>query len=116
VGVSLIATFAAREIFVSSMALIFKITDSKDNLNESLVSAMRQAKIGDTDKPMFTTSTIAGLIIFFVFALQCISTIAITKKETGGWRIPILQLLIYSGLAYFFAFIVVNGLQIAGVS
>jgi ferrous iron transport protein B len=116
VGVSLIATFAAREIFVSSMALIFKITDSKENLNESLVNAMRQAKIGDTNKPMFTTSTIAGLIIFFVFALQCISTIAITKKETGGWRIPILQLFIYSGLAYFFAFIVVNGLQIAGVS
>ena len=116
VGVSLIATFAAREIFVSSMALIFKITDSDENLNESLVNEMRQAKIGDTDKPMFTTSTIAGLIIFFVFALQCISTIAITKKETGGWRIPILQLFIYSGLAYFFAFIVVNGLQIAGVS
>jgi ferrous iron transport protein B len=116
VGVSLIATFAAREIFVSSMALIFKITDSKDNLNESLVSAMRQAKIGDSNKPMFTTSTIAGLIIFFVFALQCISTIAITKKETGGWRIPILQLFIYSGLAYFFAFIVVNGLQLSGVS
>lgn len=116
VGVSLIATFAAREIFVSSMALIFKITDSKDNLNESLISAMRQARIGESDKYMFTTSTIAGLIIFFMFALQCISTIAITKKETGGWRIPILQLFIYSGLAYFFAFVVVNGLQFLGVN
>jgi ferrous iron transport protein B len=116
VGVSLIATFAAREIFVSSMALIFKVTDTDDNLDESLITAMRQAKIGESDKPMFTTSTIAGLIIFFVFALQCISTIAITKKETGGWRIPILQLFIYSGLAYLFAFVVVNGLQFIGVS
>jgi ferrous iron transport protein B len=114
VGVSLIATFAAREIFVSSMALIFKITDSDENLNESLINAMRQAKTGG--KPMFTTSTVAGLIIFFMFALQCISTIAITRKETGGWRIPMLQLFIYSGLAYFIAFVTVNGLQFLGVN
>jgi ferrous iron transport protein B len=116
VGVSLIATFAAREIFVSSMALIFKITDNNDNLNESLVSAMRNAKIGKTDKPLFTISSTVGLIVFFVFAMQCISTIAITKKETGGWRIPILQVVVYSGLAYLFTFIVVNGLQLVGVN
>lgn len=116
VGVSLIATFAAREIFVSSMALIFKITDNEDNLNESLVSAMRNAKIGKTDKPLFTVSSTVGLIVFFVFAMQCISTIAITKKETGGWRIPILQVVVYSGAAYLFTFIVVNGLQLVGVN
>lgn len=116
VGVSLIATFAAREIFVSSMALIFKITDTDDNLNESLINAMRQARKGDSNIPMFTTSTVAGLIIFFVFALQCISTIAITKKETGGWRIPAFQLLIYSGLAYVFSLGVVNGLQFLGIN
>jgi ferrous iron transport protein B len=98
------------------MALIFKITDNDENLNESLVSAMRNAKIGKTDKPLFTISSTVGLIVFFVFAMQCISTIAITKKETGGWRIPILQLVVYSGLAYLFTFIVVNGLQLVGVN
>lgn len=116
VGVSLIATFAAREVFVSSMALIFKITEEGDNINESLVSAMREAKIQNTDKPLFTTATITGLIVFFIFALQCISTIAITRKETGGWRIPILQIVLYTGMAYLFAFLTVNGLYIFGVS
>lgn len=115
VGVSLIATFAAREVFVSSMALIFKITEEGDNINESLVSAMREAKIQNTDKPLFTTATITGLIVFFIFALQCISTIAITRKETGGWRIPVLQIILYTGMAYLFAFLTVNGLYIFGV-
>ncbi|MFA5012246.1 MAG: ferrous iron transport protein B [Ignavibacteria bacterium] len=115
VGVSLIATFAAREVFVSSLALIFKITAEGDNINESLVNAMRDAKYGDTDKKLFTTATTTGLIIFFVFALQCISTIAITRKETGGWRIPILQVVFYTGLAYLFTFLTVNGLRIIGI-
>jgi ferrous iron transport protein B len=76
---------------------------------------MRKAKIEKTEKNLFTTSTIAGLIVFFIFALQCISTIAISKKETGSWRIPSLQVLIYSSLAYVFAFITVNGLKAFGV-
>lgn len=116
VGVSLIATFAAREVFVSSMALIFKITGDGDELNESLVSAMREAKYGDTERPLFTTATATGLIVFFVFAMQCISTIAITRKETGGWRIPILQVVFYSGAAYLFTFLTVNGLNLIGIN
>jgi ferrous iron transport protein B len=115
IGVSLIATFAAREVFVSSLALIFKVTDEKEDLQTSIIGAMRKAKIEKTEKNLFTTSTIAGLIVFFIFALQCISTIAISKKETGSWRIPSLQVLIYSSLAYVFAFITVNGLKAFGV-
>lgn len=116
VGVSLIATFAAREVFVSSLALIFKITGDGDNINESLVNAMREAKYGGTGRPLFTTATTTGLIVFFVFALQCISTIAITRKETGGWRIPILQIVFYSGIAYLFTFLTVNGLNLLGIN
>jgi ferrous iron transport protein B len=115
IGVSLIATFAAREVFVSSLALIFKVTDEEENLQASIIEAMRKAKISETGKDLFTTSTIAGLIVFFIFALQCISTIAISKKETGSWRIPSFQVIIYSSLAYVFAFITVNGLKVFGV-
>jgi ferrous iron transport protein B len=118
IGVALIASFAAREVFVSSMALIFKVTDSgdEDSFQASLLNAMRDARIDSTGEKLFTTSTIIGLIIFFVFALQCMSTIAVSRKETGGWRIPILQLIMFTSIAYLFTFIAVNGLKALGIS
>ncbi|MBL7128287.1 MAG: ferrous iron transport protein B [Ignavibacteria bacterium] len=115
IGVSIITTFAAREVFVSSMAMIFKVTDTEGDLRTSIVDAMKNAKIKDTNKKLFTTSTVIGLIVFFVFALQCISTIAVSKKETGGWRLPILQLVIFTTMAYVLTFITVNGLKLFGV-
>lgn len=116
VGVSLIAAFAAREVFVSSLALIFKVTSDEDTLQESIIESMRQAEIGDTGQKLFTTATIAGLIVFFIFALQCLSTVAVSRKETGGWRIPVLQVIIFTGTAYIFTFITVNGLHAIGIN
>ncbi len=115
IGVSIITTFAAREVFVSSLAMIFKVTDTGGDLRTSIVDAMKNAKIKNTNERLFTTSTVIGLIVFFVFALQCISTIAVSKKETGGWRLPILQLVIFTSLAYILTFITVNGLKLFGV-
>jgi ferrous iron transport protein B len=115
IGVSLIATFTAREVFVSSLALILKVTDSGEDLQKSIINQMNQAKIESTGSKMFTTSTTIGLIVFFVFALQCISTIAIIKKETGGWKIPIIQVLTFTSVAYILTFIVVNGLRFMGI-
>jgi ferrous iron transport protein B len=114
IGVSLISAFVAREVFVSSLALIFRVTGDEETLRDSILHSMRNAKIGNTDQKLFTTSTILGLIVFFVFAMQCISTIAVAKKETGHWRIPILQILIFSGFAYVATFITVNGLRLIG--
>lgn len=116
VGVSLVATLAAREVFVSSLALIFKITDTGEDIQDSLLDSMRNATIGDTGKKLFTTATSIGLIVFFVFALQCISTIAIVKKETGSWKIPALQLVLFTGIAYVMTFITVNGLRLIGIN
>ncbi len=117
VGVSLIAAFAAREVFVSSLALIFKVTDdNSDNFQNSMIKAMRQAEIEGTGKKLFTTSTIIGLVVFFIFALQCLSTVAVSRKETGSWRIPLLQILIFTSSAYILTFITVNGLRALGLS
>ena len=116
VGVSLIAAFTAREVFVSSLALIFKVTDNSDkDFQNSMISAMRKAEIEGTNQKLFTTSTILGLIVFFIFALQCLSTVAVSKKETGGWRIPVLQLLIFTSTAYLLTFITVNSLRALGL-
>ncbi len=117
VGVSLIAAFAAREVFVSSLALIFKVTDeNSDNFQNSMIKAMRQAEIDGSGQKLFTTSTIIGLVVFFIFALQCLSTVAVSRKETGGWRIPILQIIIFTSTAYILTFITVNGLRALGFS
>jgi len=113
IGVSLIAAFAAREVFVSSLAMIFKVTD-EDNLQSSILFAMKDAVNEETGKPLFTVPTIIGLIVFFIFAMQCISTVAVSKKETGGWRIPILQVVIFTATAYVFSFITVNLLVLVG--
>lgn len=116
VGVSLIATFAAREVFVSSLALIFKITDEGDNIQTSILKAMKDAQIENTGEKLFTTATTTGLIIFFVFAMQCLSTVAISKKETGSWRIPVLQIVVFSSIAYILSFLTVNGLRFFGIN
>ena len=115
VGVSLISAFAAREVFVSSLALIFKVTENDEDLNASLMNSMQNAVVAETDQKLFTPATIVGLIVFFIFAMQCLSTVAIARKETGGWRIPILQLVLFSTIAYAAALVTVNGLRFLGI-
>ena len=112
VGVSLISAFAAREVFVSSLALTFKVTSEDDEEQSTLLNSLRNAKIEATGEKLFTVATSIGLIVFFIFALQCLSTVAVSRKETGGWKIPILQLVIFTSLAYIMTFITVNGLTI----
>lgn len=116
VGVSLISAFAAREVFVSSLALIFKVTGNERSLQTSIVDAMKKAEIGNTGQKLFTPATICGLIVFFMFSLQCLSTVAVSRKETGSWRIPALQILIFTSLGYFFTFLTVNGLRAFGIN
>ena len=115
IGVSLISAFATREIFVSSLALTFKVTTEDDQSQNTLLTSLREAKIQATGQKLFTTATSAGLIVFFIFALQCLSTIAVSRKETGGWKIPVLQVFIFTSLAYIMTFITVNGLRLFGI-
>lgn len=116
VGVSLISAFAAREVFVSSLAMIFKVAGSDEEIQDRLLGEMQRAEIGNTGQKLFTPATIIGLIVFFVFAMQCLSTVAVSRKETGSWRIPILQIVLFTGTAYFLTFLTVNLLRAIGIS
>lgn len=116
VGVSLIAAFTAREIFVGSLAIIFHVAgEDDDSVQQSLLATMARARHAD-GTPIFTVATSVGLIVFFIFAMQCLSTAAVARREAGGWWMPVAQTLAFTGLAYGAAWMAVHGLRAAGVA
>jgi ferrous iron transport protein B len=116
VGVGLISAFAAREVFVSSLALIFNVTDeNEDTLQGSLLTNMKEAKRPDGSL-LFTTASVWGLIVFFMIALQCLSTFAVSRRETGSSRFATIQLVSFTAFAYLASVIVVQGLRFFGVT
>jgi ferrous iron transport protein B len=117
IGVSLISAFAAREVFVSALAITLSITDSEEeNLQSSIINSMHEAKIGQSGKSLFTTASVLALIIYFMIAMQCLSTVAVVRKETGTWRIPMLQIFSYTFMAYLLSFLVYNIVLLTGIS
>jgi len=103
IGIALITSFAAREVFVGSMATIYSV-GSEDN---TLRIREQMAKVTDpeTGKPVFTQATALSLILFFLLAMQCMSTLAVVYKETGTWKWPVIQFTFMTGLAYLVSFI-----------
>ncbi|MFT5595794.1 MAG: ferrous iron transport protein B, partial [Flammeovirgaceae bacterium] len=99
IGIALICSFAAREVFVSTMATIYSIgADSEDiqTLQQLLSTETRD----DTGEPTFNSATVWSLLVFYAFAMQCMSTIAIVKRETKSWKWPIIQTVYMTVLAY----------------
>jgi ferrous iron transport protein B len=85
IGVSIAASFAAREVFVTTMGTIYGVSDPHPE-SGSLRDALRAAREPATGRAAYTPLTAVGLMVFYVFALMCMSTIAITVRETGGGR------------------------------
>jgi len=99
IGIALITSFAAREVFVGTMATIYSI-GSEDN-EGSIRDRMAREKNPITGQPTYNFATSLSLLIFYVFAMMCMSTLAIVKRETNSWKWPIIQFLFMTGLAYF---------------
>jgi ferrous iron transport protein B len=114
VGVALIASFGAREVFVSSLALVLKVTADGDALQGALLDAMRTATLAD-GTPMFTMATVMGLLVFWILALQCMATVVVSKKETGSAKLAAIQVVAYTGGAYLLAVLTVHGLRFVGI-
>ncbi|MDB5232320.1 MAG: feoB [Chitinophagaceae bacterium] len=98
IGIALITSFAAREVFVGTMATLYSVETSDDNL--SLKQKMNTAVREDGTK-VYTFATALSLMIFYLLAMQCMSTLAVVKRETKSWKWPVIQLIYMTALAYF---------------
>jgi ferrous iron transport protein B len=103
IGIALITSFAAREVFVGTMATIYSI--EQHDAETTIRMKMKNEINPDTGGPLYTTAVAFSLIIFYAFAMQCMSTLAIVLRETKAWKWPILQLIYLSGLAYLASYI-----------
>ena len=103
IGIAVISSFAAREVFVGTLATIYSVGDTD---NENTIKNKMQAEVNPiTGKKVFHFASGISLLLFYAFAMQCASTLAITKKETNSWKWPIAQLIFMSGMAYIVAFV-----------
>mgnify|MGYP003334376803 FL=1 len=106
-GIGIVASFAAREVFVSTMSVVYNVgeTDTKDSAaTASLARVMQDEKRAD-GQPVYTPLVGITLMVFYVFALQCVSTIAVVRRETNSWKWPVIQWLYMAALAWGMAFL-----------
>lgn len=105
IGIALLTSFAAREVFVGTMSTIYSVgQDAADN-PLTIQQKLAEAK-DDTGRPFYTPARAFSLLVFYVFAMQCMSTLAVVRRETKSWRWPLAQLVWMSALAYVAALLV----------
>ena len=108
VGIGILTSFAAREVFVSTLAVVFNVSEESDEaLETSLLSKMQKARISGSDgiegRLLFTPASVLALLIFFMIALQCLATVSVAKSEFGGWKMALIQLVTFNLAAYILA-------------
>jgi ferrous iron transport protein B len=100
IGIAVLTSFAAREVFVGTLATIYSVgSDEEETIKNRMSAEVRSG----TDQPLFNMASGISLMLFYAFAMQCMSTLAIVKKETNSWKWPIYQLVVMSLFAYIIA-------------
>ena len=102
IGIAIISSFAAREVFVGTLATIYSVGSDEEETIKNRMAAETNPVLGG---PLFTFASGVSLLLFYAFAMQCMSTLAIVKRETNSWKWPMLQLFVMSGFAYVVALI-----------
>ncbi|MGV6830179.1 MAG: ferrous iron transport protein B [bacterium] len=105
IGIGLITSFAAREVFVSTLATIYSVGSASESEDEETIKNKMAAEVHRDGTKVFTLASGISLLLFYAFAMQCMSTLAIVKRETNSWKWPILQLVFMTLLAYIAAFV-----------
>ena len=106
IGIALITSFAAREVFVGTMSTIYSLGGEANEENSTVMKRLRAEINPETGKPMYDMALGFSLLIFYAFAMQCMSTLAVTYRETKSWKYPTIQFVYMTALAYISAFIV----------
>jgi ferrous iron transport protein B len=109
-GIGIVSSFAAREVFVSTMAIVYNVAEGNDESAQTrnLSQVMREQKRPD-GTTIYTPLTAITLMVFYVLALQCVSTVAVVQRETNSWKWPIFQWVYMGVLAWVFAFVTWHG-------
>ncbi|MGD9563352.1 MAG: ferrous iron transport protein B [Pyrinomonadaceae bacterium] len=113
IGVALIASFAAREVLVSTLSIIYNVGKDEDEGSRSLISAVRNARRADGSLA-WTPLTALSLMVFFVLAMQCMSTVAVVRRETNSWRWPLFMIGYMTVLAYIGSLVTYQGGRLLG--
>jgi ferrous iron transport protein B len=109
-GIGIISSFAAREVFVSTMSTVYNVGGADDSENGKLAMIQTvKAQRHEDGSPVYTPLTAITLMVFYVFALQCVSTVAVVRRETNSWRWPAFQWLYMGALAWVLAFLTWHG-------
>ena len=109
IGIAVVSSFAAREVFVGTLATIYSVGSQSDE--EATIKMKMSEDIDANGNKIFNFATGVSLLLFYAFAMQCVSTLAIVKKETNSWRWPLIQLAFMSGFAYIVALIAYQTLK-----
>src|SRR5690606_35487784 len=117
IGIGLIGSFAAREVFVSTMSTVYSVGEF-DETEEGTrgLAAVLQSQTRPDGTPVYTALTGVTLMVFFVFALQCVSTVAVVRRETNRWVWPLFQLAYMTSLAWVLAFLTHQGGRLLGLA
>jgi ferrous iron transport protein B len=114
-GIGIVASFAAREVFVSTMSVVYNVGEADDSeAGVASLAQVLQKEKRDDGKPAYTPLVGVTLMVFYVFALQCVSTIAVVRRETNSWKWPLFQLLYMTALAWVMAFLTYQGGKLLG--
>ena len=108
IGIALISSFAAREVFVGTLATIYSVGSDEDETIKNRMAAETNQILGG---PLFTFASGVSLLLFYAFAMQCMSTLAIVKRETNTWKWPMVQLIGMTGIAYIAALVAFQALK-----
>jgi len=111
IGIGIISSFAAREVIVSTLSIVYGVGGDDDDENRtSLYDSLRKARRSD-GSPIFNTATCVSLLVFYILAAQCLSTTAVVRRETNSWKWALFQIAYMTGLAYVAALIVYQVLR-----